>query len=338
MTKISARVVGHSKHRQTGKELATMVVTFPRFILAEFNTHRMFSRNSASSRAIPFEKMLKVIQENPFIPIAWQKDHKGMQGTTYFDTSEGDNVHKLVEGWLQARDSAVQIATGLSNSNVTKQLCNRLLEPFMWHTVIVTASDWENFFALRCPNYHVENIDDKQYFRSRKEAEAYCMEKGENIGMTDLDWLKLNKGQAEIHMMALAEAMYDALNESTPKLLEVGQWHLPFGDDIHEEILATDLGFKDDGTSWEEWKEKRKLEIATARCARVSYTTVGEEGVFSNDYTKDVELHDRLAKSGHWSPFEHSAQCHPTSYPAGGNFAGGWAQYRKMFANENVTE
>lgn len=78
---ISAKVIADSilkpdYDNNPVSRITTMIVTFPRFILAEFNTHRMFSRNSASSRAIPFEKMLEVVQNNPFIPIAWQKHHK----------------------------------------------------------------------------------------------------------------------------------------------------------------------------------------------------------------------------------------------------------------------
>ena len=80
MTKISAKVIADSKN-EFGNRITTMIVTFPRFILAELNTHRMMSRNSASSRATPFEKMLEAVSNNPFIPIAWQKDHKGMQGS-----------------------------------------------------------------------------------------------------------------------------------------------------------------------------------------------------------------------------------------------------------------
>ena len=66
-----------------GNRLTTFKLTYPRIIHSELMTHRVFSRNSASSRAIPFEKMVKMVEEDPFIPIAWQKDHKGMQGSEY---------------------------------------------------------------------------------------------------------------------------------------------------------------------------------------------------------------------------------------------------------------
>lgn len=83
MSRISAKVIGHSISA-FGDELISYELVFPRYILPEFNTHREFSRNSASSRAIPFNKMVESVENNPFIPIAWQKHHKGMQGKEYF--------------------------------------------------------------------------------------------------------------------------------------------------------------------------------------------------------------------------------------------------------------
>ena len=87
---ISAEIIADSKN-QFGDRITTFILTFPRIVLAEFNTHRMLSRNSASSRAIPFEKMVQMVQDDPFIPIKWMKDHKGMQGTEYFSDIEIDD-------------------------------------------------------------------------------------------------------------------------------------------------------------------------------------------------------------------------------------------------------
>jgi thymidylate synthase ThyX len=300
---IQAKIIADSIN-PFGHRITTMVVTMPRIVLSEFNTHRMFSRNSASSRAIPFEKMVKSVKENPFIPIAWQKDHKGMQGTEYLT---GDfEIQEAIATWLITRDKAVHEAKNLNRIGATKQLCNRLLEPFMYHTVIVTATEWENFFKLRCPKYHIENIDKQQYFRSKKDAEQYCMEKGENIGMTNLDWLQLNESQAEIHIQAVAEAMWDAYNESTPKQLEAGEWHIPFGDNIpyFESNKLWKLLNKE--KSDDNPQTEVKVKIATARCARVSYTVIGENK--EHDYEADIKLHDKLMSSGHWSPFEHCAK------------------------------
>lgn len=305
-TVISAKVVADSKN-EFGNRITTMVVTFPRIILSEFNTHRMFSRNSASSRAIPFEKMVKSVKEDPFIPIAWQKDHKGMQGTEYHTDSK--SLGLSVGNWLLAKDNAIKQAVELSNLDVTKQLCNRLLEPFMWHTVIVTATEWENFFALRCPQYEIgrckENSNEREWkiWRSKKQAtkEWNLLEADNKF------WLGANKGQAEIHMMALAEAMWDAYNESTPKELKAGEWHMPFGDGMKVEDFVKDRYPNNFEHGESEFIEQIKVKISTARCARVSYTVVGQEGRHS-DLDKDIELHDRLLKSGHLSPFEHCAK------------------------------
>lgn len=130
-----------------GTRLTTMEVTFPRIVLAEFNTHRTFSRNSASSRAIPVEKQIKKIEEDPFIPIHWGKNQKGMQAEKEVDDDVKDLANKE---WLEARDNAVANVRYLLGVGIHKQITNRLLEPFMWQTVIVTATEWENFFGLRC--------------------------------------------------------------------------------------------------------------------------------------------------------------------------------------------
>lgn len=140
--KILADSVSESGHR-----LTTMEVTYPRIIHAEMLTHRVFSRNSASSRAIPIATMIQRAMENPFVPTYWGANQKGMQAHQEVDE---DAQRKARYEWLLARDSAVQRAKSLLALGVHKQLANRLLEPFQWHTVIVSATDFENFFALRC--------------------------------------------------------------------------------------------------------------------------------------------------------------------------------------------
>jgi thymidylate synthase ThyX len=291
MTKISATIVADSLG-PNGDRITSMLVTFPRFILAELNTHRMLSKNSASSRAIPFNKMVESVQNTPFIPIAWQKEHNGMQGSEYLDIL---NSHIVKEHWLKARDNAVLQATLLNRYNVTKQLANRLLEPFMYHTVLITATEWENFFKLRCPQYVGKNKTWRSWKEMIKEAEQDT-----NLSVQDfeklrkatlLDKLKSNAGMAEIHMMALAEAIWDAMQESTPKQLKGGEWHIPFGDKI---VVSN--------------RELTKIKISTAMCARTSYTTIGDEKEFTLE--QQVALHDRLINQVplHASPMEHCAR------------------------------
>ncbi len=271
------------------------------------------------------------------------------------------DVDTLVSEWLRGRDEAVKSAKILNNCGVTKQLCNRKLEAYMYHTVIVTGTEWENFFALRCPKYW-NNTDDsihrskKDYLKRRRSLRAKYT--GEDIGhhqltasdlpyrepKIDLEFLYLNKGQADIHIMALAEAMWDAMNESTPKELKAGEWHIPFGDSINERELDNIMK---GGCPVEigDMLTYMKIQVATARCAQVSYTVIGEDGK-PMDYNKLIALHDRLSKSGHWSPFEHCAQSKGQSvYGAdvddldkcgwSGNFRG-FKQYRKLFPNENL--
>lgn len=140
-----ARVIKDSLSPE-GVRLTTMEITFPRIVLAEFNTHRTFSRNSASSRAIPVEKMLQRVQDNPFVPIYWGKNQKGMQAEQ--ELTEGEQA--LARGrWLKARDSAVSEARELLDLGVHKQITNRLVEPFLWHTVIVSSTEWDNWDGLR---------------------------------------------------------------------------------------------------------------------------------------------------------------------------------------------
>lgn len=126
--------------------LVTLLVNMPRFILAEFNTHRMFSRCSASSRAIPVEKRIAAVRASPFVPEAFGANKRGM--------SAGDNLQEYEQAkarltWLDACKDACDRAEYLASIGVHKQWASRLIEPFMWHPVIVSATEWSNFFHQR---------------------------------------------------------------------------------------------------------------------------------------------------------------------------------------------
>jgi len=132
-----------------GHRLTTFEVTFPRIVLAEFNTHRVFARNSASSRAIPVEKMLRRIVDDPFIPVYWGKNQKGMQAEQELTEQEQQIAASM---WRQGLRRAIETANELLGLGVHKQITNRFLEVGMWHTVIVSATEWGNFFNLRDNN------------------------------------------------------------------------------------------------------------------------------------------------------------------------------------------
>lgn len=129
-----------------GVRLTTMELTFPRFILAEFNTHRVFSRNSASSRARPVEKVIQEVKDNPYIPIHWGKNQKGMSAYEELDEKQ---ILAAKPVWEAALQQSLWSAEALMHIGVHKQIANRLLEPFMWHTVIVSSTTWTNFLAQR---------------------------------------------------------------------------------------------------------------------------------------------------------------------------------------------
>jgi hypothetical protein len=131
-----------------GVRLTTMEVVLPRIVLSEFNTHRTKSRSSASSRAIPVEKMIARVVDDPYIPEQWDLNGAGMQGHGVI--TDPVEIAGCVADWLAARDAAVASAYRLLHRRIHKQTTNRLLEPFMWHTVIVTATEWSNFYNLRC--------------------------------------------------------------------------------------------------------------------------------------------------------------------------------------------
>lgn len=133
-----------------GNRLTSWKLTFPRVVLAELNTHRVFSRNSASSRAIPTERIIQAVLDDPYIP-QWTQNQKGMQG----QTMEDDAARQATHEWLKMRDIAVQFARALHGINVHKQDVNRLLEPWMFTTVILSGTEFENFFLQRAsPHAH----------------------------------------------------------------------------------------------------------------------------------------------------------------------------------------
>ena len=301
---IQARILLDSIN-PVGNRITTWVLTYPRFIHAEFMTHRVFSRNASSSRAIPVKKMLEDVKNNPAMPVFWGKNQSGMQAAEELDnvTPKWAGVGGLYrtdreraeEVWLAARDEAIAKTEQLVAVGLHKQIANRLLEPWMHITVLATATEHQNFFALR----------------AHKDAQP--------------------------EFQKLAYLMLDLYQTSEPRALGLNEWHIPFGDTLDEARVMELVNKKYDYSrqapdETDLLKTRVSLDIATARCARVSYLNF--EG--KDDYEADLALAERLASSGHMSPFEHCAQAmdFPINY---GNFRG-WRQYRKSFPQENRTD
>lgn len=141
----SANIIADSVNIQ-GNRVTSFMLTYPRFIHSEIMTHRVFSRNCASSRAIPINKVIEQVNNNPAGPIRWGKNGKGMQDHGSFEQSDGI---KCQEAWAKAAKSAVESALMLDSLGLHKQIVNRVLEPFVWMTTLVTSTEWQNFFSLR---------------------------------------------------------------------------------------------------------------------------------------------------------------------------------------------
>lgn len=128
------------------ENLWTFELTYPRYIHSEFMTHRVFSRNASSSRAIPVKRMIEQVRENTVIPPKVFMNQKGMVGETEADPVTTTAFHVL---WEEAAENACKTAEMMERLGIHKQHVNRILEPFQFIKVIVTATDWYNFFVLR---------------------------------------------------------------------------------------------------------------------------------------------------------------------------------------------
>ena len=286
MNKIQAVIVADSVDTR-GNRIISYILNVPQVIVKELLRHRMFSFSSSSMRAVPFKKVLQDIRENMFIPLAFQSHHSGMQGTEY--VSE-EKTKEAKQQWVEIALKACDEAEKLYSIGVTKQLCSRIVEPYGYAKILVTATEFSNFFELRCPSYIGEGV---RYYSWKD----FCKKYGNNLDTPFTVKDLLNTSQAEIHIQALAEAMWDAMNESTPKELQPNEWHIPdFG--LHKGLLEKYI------SDYFLSSPKTEIKIAVAHCAKLSYNNHGN----SVDFAKDIKLHNQLLASHHMSPFEHVAR------------------------------
>lgn len=174
---INAKILADSL-APSGRRLTTWELTYPRFIHSELMTHRKFARNAASSRAIPIKKTLEMVSDNPAMPVWWGKNQSGMQAREELDPGTRETVESL---WLDARDAAVRYAQKMHDLGLHKQITNRVLEPWMHMTVIVSATEYENFFGLRChpdaqPEFRALALQMRDLYRSN---EPLLLQEGE---------------------------------------------------------------------------------------------------------------------------------------------------------------
>jgi thymidylate synthase ThyX len=294
-TQITATIIADSINSNNNR-ITTFELTYPRWIHAEVMTHRLFSRNAASSRAIPVSKTTEAIKNNPAIPVFWGANQAGMQSNTELKDFK---LFLTKHIWNLSTYISANLSSLLAFMGLHKQYANRVSEYAQVYKIVVTATEFDNFFHLRC----------------HKDA------------------------QPEIQL--LATKMYGALQQSTPKLLHSGEWHLPYC------ITTTDLAT---GETVYTTKEYHHLTLEDAKklsascCAQVSYRLLDES------LEKAILIYDRLVNSTpiHASPFEHQATPIPEIttgiWPDGvthfdkddnywsGNFKG-WIQHRHLIDN-----
>lgn len=140
---MQVKIIEHSVSA-SGKEICTYQIKTHRFILPEINTHRVFSRNYSSSRAIPTKKYLETVADDPAIPVFWGKNKSGMQAT------EEIHVPSRAEYlWRRAAKIASIAAGALAKIELHKQIVNRVVEPFVWAHGVITTTEIENWNELR---------------------------------------------------------------------------------------------------------------------------------------------------------------------------------------------
>lgn len=290
-----------------GIRLTTMQLRYPRMVHADFMTHRLFSRNGRSSRAVPFATLVK---EKPYTPF-FMLNQPGMVAAEEMTIADRRKAELI---WNRAAYECQKAAQELAELKVHKQWVNRMLEWFGYIDVLVTATDWNNFFALR------------------------------------------DEAGAQPEIQELARAMKEAMDGSTPTLLDPGlnQWHMPYIDYEADFILIKEE-LKDVNP---EEIDEILLKVSVARCARLTIKPF--DGNASIE--RELERYKLLMESRpvHASPAEHIAipdtlnpymadeslvfynsagnkvyPCRWNNEHEHGNFVG-WRQFRKMIPHNTV--
>jgi hypothetical protein len=257
-----------------GHRLTSVEVEHHRPLLAETNTPRVFTRSSASSRAIPVTKQLSKFEDDPAFPIVWGSEQKGMQAGPPLEGADLDdadvlfrNIRNDIAGRIRQYVETHPIGDDAPEGSVRlhKQWLNRPLEVFQWHTALWTATSWENF------------------------------------------WHQRIHPAAMPEFRLLAEAHKAAIDASTPRLLQPGEYHLPYVWDDQDVIewAREKARYAMDAPTLEEAMTSRLVKVSCARSARNSYNT--QHG--TRDPEEDLNLYVRLSTDDpmHAAPLEHVA-------------------------------
>lgn len=267
---ISAKVIQHSVSPE-GIEIISYELEYPRFIHAEFMTHRLFSRNSASSRAIPVAKLIEMVRTDPAMPTHWGKNQPGMQAK---EELEAFFKRQVQDEWYGSASFAAQRAEAMSGFGAHKQIANRILEPFQWMKVVCTFTEGKNFFWLR----DHEDAQPEIAELARKMFEAY---KGSEA-------FKLNPGEWHVPYVTRLRGYSGTLT-----------YALEYEGVPHDHLIYD----ANSGKIYEPISEEAALKVSSSCCAQVSYRLLDQT------LEKALMIYDRLVSSEpvHASPFEHQA-------------------------------
>ena len=320
--KIYAKIIADSIS-PVGIRITTFELQYPRMVHSELMTHRVFSRNAASSRAIPFSKMVEQLTARPF---RFGANQSGMQ-----DNGEHTETIKFLDNgayasippkqaWEEAKEDAIKWSSRFHEAGYHKQVVNRLTEPFQMIKVVLTATEFNNFFWLR----HHEAADPT--------------------------------------LRELARLMYEVYITQPPVPLKVGEWHLPYLDWIRiggeqifliNEVSSAPLSLENAqkvSAARCAAVSFRNVDYPLEKCLEVYERLVGADRKHASAFE-----HQATPMMAEWLPRDtistvavNVPHC-PDTWQRGishsdrngqlwsGNFKG-WVQFRKLIPGENHTE
>lgn len=293
-----ARIIADSIGKDAPR-LITYELQYPRMIHAEVMTHKVFSRNASSSRAIPVSRMLQMVEANCAMPAQWRMNEPGMQGFTLADAATAKAATQLT---LRAMRAATKYAREMDALGLHKQHVNRLTEPYQYIKVVLTSSQWKNFFGLR--NHPAADPT----IQKLAQMMQYEFDTSTPSLLSDSEW----------HLPYITEDDYDRALE----------YHLQNGGDDYP------------GAGCEPLEILRRM--SAARCARVSYNNFkGEVPKISSDLSLFDKLVVSQPVHASPTEHQASPDIYLGSnsgwrYPEKHGNLIGWQQFRKFIANENL--
>jgi hypothetical protein len=277
-------------------KLFTLRMRYPRIIHSEIMTHRVFSRNARSSRAVPVNTMINEVKSNPFIPWHWGANQKGMQAGAPLDTDSAERAKSM---WLASSATACYQAQQMMELGLHKQLCNRLLEPFSYIDTLITATDWANFIWLRDHKDAEPHLQDLARLVKQALEETHV----QNLQYASA-WHLPYVSQEEIISQIIPWLVdNDTIVSSSPDLL------------LQRSMITA-------------------AKISAARCARISYRPFDGNDTYERELERYALLvgSDRA----HASPMEHQAVPSLNPPPDKQSNLRHWIQFRKLIPNEFV--